>query len=441
MASAACLPMILVCAAAIGQANAATENIADGLITTSDENSETWYYIEVPFNSQGNSGAIINDHVGRGFTVLTSRGSDADAQFNPLYPNNKRADQQWKVVTSNNANKYYLVNKNGKYFGNLRAQDNVSSATEYRIEKMNDYFVKALTNSNAALRVAAQSLKAQHEGNPGNTSLNSITGLPSDNGSGLRTLRFVPVAELDDQYPHIYSQGTATNGITQWFFVKSLDVSKLDAPYLTMNDGGETLELAAGSDQDFTKQLFGFVSSDNDEKTLITCYTATDKYLNVNINNNDTTLKLTTATKGWILRHVIAPKINSNIQGVIRDTRGSSDNDASKKGGFIIKSDMKATIWANTFSTYDNAYTWAYEKAYMVTVSESDDKVIYLTAVSPAATVSDTETYSIISKNSINEVKFTVKVSEGHTPMVAVNGIALSQDAVNQENNDGGGGF
>ncbi|MDR3365901.1 MAG: RICIN domain-containing protein, partial [Prevotellaceae bacterium] len=265
LASKLCLPLLLLCGAV--QVQAAATTIADDLITVSDGTyGEVWYYIEVPYPSQAGSpmGSIINDHVGRGFTVLTSKG-DNTAQFAPLYPTNNRQAQQWKVV-ANGDGKYSLVNKNGKYLGgDLKEKDNLENAVQLSVSRMNAYFVKALDSSSSALGADPNSTNARFEGNPTHTGIDATSGLPSNGNPGLRTLRFVPVAGIDSSYPFIFESGAT---ITKWFYIKSLDTANAAAPYLTLKEDGTTFELAEKSAENIG-QLFGFVSSDNGEKTFI----------------------------------------------------------------------------------------------------------------------------------------------------------------------------
>ncbi|MDR3365445.1 MAG: hypothetical protein LBO71_00540, partial [Prevotellaceae bacterium] len=175
LASTLSLPLLLLCGAVQVQAAAAT--VAGDLITVSDEaNGEVWYYIEVPYPSQHSTGATINDHAGRGFTMLTVKNSAA-IEFNPLLPNSMRSQQQWKVV-ANGASTYSFVNKNGSYVGLGSAlgaggadghsvvEATLENAATFTISQANTYFVKALNSSNAALGAYPNSTSARFQGNP-----------------------------------------------------------------------------------------------------------------------------------------------------------------------------------------------------------------------------------------------------------------------------------
>ncbi|MDR2814819.1 MAG: hypothetical protein LBB79_09250, partial [Prevotellaceae bacterium] len=362
---ATCLAMLLLYGATNNVASAATK-IAGDLITLSEANDTTWYYIEVPYNSQFSPiGSVINDNAGRGFTVLTSKGASTNAQFNPLRPNNLRSVQQWAVVA--NGDKYSLVNRNGKYFGNLKDVDDLSNATAFTITIANSYFVKMLNGSNLALGADSDNSNARFNGTPSGTDLDihSNTGLPSAGGGGLRTLRFVPIAQIDDYYPFIFEQNQS---VTKWFFIKSLHTANSAAPYLTLKADGTTFELAAKNGS--LGQLFGFVSSDNGERTNIVSAADPAKYLysGTATKGSPVDVALSSTAKGWILRHVVAPKISPTIQGIIRDARGSgSKDDGNHNGGSIIAFDngaLKGDFWTRDYTTYNNKYAWAFhEKA------------------------------------------------------------------------------
>ncbi|MDR1120795.1 MAG: hypothetical protein LBM08_07735 [Dysgonamonadaceae bacterium] len=389
-----------------------TESIADGLITVSDDNTDIWYYIEVPYSSQVTPiGSIINDHSGRGFTVLTSKGASTNAQFNPLLPNSLRKVQQWKVV-ANGSDKYSLVNGEGKYFGNLREVSTLEEALQFTVTKMNNYFVKLLNSSNIALGAHPNYTEARFDGNPTNTNLNQNTGLPADGNPGLRTLRFVPIAEIDDNYPVIEAQNSVP---VDWFFITSTDPDKTATPCLTLKADGTTFELAAqatGSD-DLKRQLFGFVSNDNGEKTNIICLA--DPTKSMDVSSNSLTLSAM-GTKSWILRHVIAPANSNKIQGVIRDSRGTASGTTS--GGVIITNELKTENWNYNFTTYDNKYTWFYEPAptYDVTLTESDENI---SIVNPSVNAGETATCPVKYGHSLT---FSYAVNDSYAPEVTVNG-------------------
>lgn len=372
-----------------------------------------WYYIECGHSSDPPAGSLINDSDGRFCTVITANGigtTTATGVTNmPLYPNAQRTAQRWRLEVADEVQPYYyLINQVGQYLyflGNIyQVTDNIADAGKFKLEQLtatSAYFrIKRHDQDNNMVNAANSGGDPAwriYEASTATSGEDPNTGLPT--AGAPRAWRFAPAAELDNAFPTIYPKGTPVEDVTEWFYIKSADAAIANAArYISRN--GDAFEL---TDKNFgadgCKQLFGFISngiSSTPAQSLLTHIVSLDTktYFAGTI--------LGATPFDWSIRHVQAPKKTDGVQSHIRTHR---------LNGNILKNDFTIPSWVKTSTIYSDAYTWTYEKAYVVEVRKSP-------VVTITAPVTTTTTYAVEQGSS-----FTLSFS-------LISGYALTGNAV-----------
>ncbi len=329
--------------------------LPNGIISSTEENP-VWYYIENGHSSDASpgGGTYINDSDGRFCTLLTSSGTRTTAPaIEPLFPDNKRNGQRWRIqyMESSGAFDYYcLANQTNEYlsYDNFYTiTTNPGSAVWFRVTKAStsDRYVQLQRKDHTSW------LGSLNEGNKWGladagevTVVNTITGLT---GSP-RAWRFVPVAEIDNNYPIIADDENNTT----WYYIKNRGMEENN--YLTINSSGNFSLSGKTGENNSGSQLFKLVESPlTDETTvyIINEATGNKKYLSFSSEN---LLTLSDTPKNWSLRHTYSPS-NQAFHFNFRSTRAPS--------GSILSSDgIKMIVFNKASDAYNTPVAWSFEK-------------------------------------------------------------------------------
>jgi hypothetical protein len=391
-------------------------------ITVSDGNTEVWYYIE---NGHSANGHPTNND-GRFGGMITSNGTEVKASMDVIHPTAERGSQKWKVVAVPEEDGfYYLINQNGEYFyrgsdSNYASPTATGDEAKYNLVPVSG--TKYFTIRRKGRTDAEMKLEGRNGGDTNAWDLNESNNPVSNSAPtyGLtnspRSWRFVPESEIDGFYPEIYPKDTPVADVITWSYIKSLDPSISNAPYLTLNEEGTGFELQPKLSENIEKQLFGFIGNG---KTAV--ISGDGGHLTQIVSKADLTKYLNGAAAGsafnWYLEHVVAPAISETVQGTIRTNRHGSFLIAN--GNAIAIQAVNAANAGNgaTFDTYNSAYNWAYESAPDVTVSlTSSTTGITIVGTVPEASASGDYTLAY-------DHPFTVTytVAAGYAPVVKVN--------------------
>ncbi|MDL2322670.1 hypothetical protein LJC52_01640 [Bacteroidales bacterium OttesenSCG-928-A17] len=349
------------------------ETVANGLIKLSDETNEYWYYIGNGHNSDvAASSYPINDSDGRFCSMITAPAAEASNVVIESILNdwNDRVSQKWKVVASDEADFYYLVNKEGKYLtynstrcpatstpppatGSDNYKFQIAQTTAHATNGTESTWVTIKRKSgNYYIAALNQGADWQVESNNGNVPPalrdNGLNGSP-------RAWHFAEESKIDVFYPMIDPAGTAVGDVREWFRIKTVDASVTgDEKYLSIDTETKAFSLVAKAELD--NQMFAFVNSgyQNKSHTVKILSKATGEYFNLDAGS----LTTDETGKAWVLKHVYSPTNSAqSMQAVIREHRWSEQH-------LIItnKLDAAQPTWTKSLLTFDNEYTWAFER-------------------------------------------------------------------------------
>lgn len=348
-------------------------------ITVSDGDNATWYYIESGHSAK----ARITSSDGRFGGLISSNGSEEKADLDLLRSNDKRESQRWKVVAvPDEPDFYYLINQKGEYF--YKGSDSFYASTtapgdagQYNLVEVPDsrYYTirrKGRTDGETKLEVRNQEAGFDFVESEDSVKVSSaeygITGSP-------RSWRFVPVAEIDDIYPEIYSQETAVENIVSWYYLKGTNVNLTTIPYLTLTENGNDFQAKSATDID--KQLFGFISSGRatgaqGSPVHIVSKADAGKYVG---EGQIPSLLYPTAPLAsgallgdtpynWYIGHVVKPVDGGEVQNTIRTDRNGDYLVSNITRNAIIPA-LSAYYSGDNASShvYGGNYTWIFEKA------------------------------------------------------------------------------
>ncbi|MDH8701911.1 hypothetical protein M2138_001263 [Dysgonomonadaceae bacterium PH5-43] len=415
-------------------ANAQT-TVAGGLIKLSDTTNEYWYYISNGHNSDA-TGNPINDSDGRYCTMITAPESETAAVTHNSILNNltDREAQKWKIVKANDESTettfYYLINKEGRYLTHTNSRcfaveaaptDDNGDSYKFEIIQTPVHATSGVASTWIALkRKGGNYLASLNQGSSFEIETNnaSFPGAIKDNGTtgSPRAWHFTEEAIFDKFYPNIANQDATTPN--EWFRIKSLDKTiDTDDLYLSV-DTDNNFSLAAKADSD--NQLFGFVSAGyntgGDYKSYMVKIVskATGEFFELGADNILTT---GSTGKAWVLKHVYSTNNAEKPYQAVLKAQRYSDNATN----FIISNGVNATLplWKKTYDTFDNQYTWEFER------TAFDIDVVANTGVTLTTPTSANlyygETFTI-----------SYSVTEGSIPVVKINGEVANSGELNE---------
>ena len=348
-------------------------------ITVSDDN-ETWYYIESGHSAK----ARITSSDGRFGGLISSNGSEEKADLDLLRSNDKRESQRWKVVAvPDETGFYYLINQDGEYF--YKGSDSFYASTtdpgdagQYNLVEVPDsrYYTirrKGRTDGETKLEVRNQEAGFDFVESEDSVKVSSaeygITGSP-------RSWHFVPVAEIDDIYPEIYSQETAVENIVSWYYLKSRGVAVSTVPYLALTETANVFRAKSSTDDE---QLFGFISSERTTGAQGSpVYIVNKAHANRYVGTGTVPIVgwpaeyypngalLGDAPYKWYIGHVVKTVGRDTVQNTIRTGRNEdylAPHSAAAKVAVIpaLTSAFSGDDASN--HVYGTNYTWIFEKA------------------------------------------------------------------------------
>lgn len=346
--------------------------------------SEYWYYIGNGHSSDYTNAddpslnKPVNDSDGRFCSLITAPEIPGEATYQSYAGDvSARELQKWKLLESPDPEYNYLVNKKGMYLTYTSTRLTVTTVAPTEETQDSYMFQFALTqegeNGKESSWVTIKTKTANYVGglNQGSNFVmetNNTTLPPAllDNGlnGSPRAWLFTQAEKIEDFYPLFSSSDATKETVVEWFRIKSLDPA-VSENYLTLDPESKSFSLASKENSD--NQLFGlvnkgYVTADKSNKIQIISK-ATGEFLDLTLQPEEgeegeaNILTTTEAGKEWVLKHVFSTKNNENsYQAVIRGHRYSNQPIITNKV------DQVQPAWAKSYETFDNEYTWEFER-------------------------------------------------------------------------------